>query len=75
MNYLNESLAKESGLELDDLYTDNNELTEKDFQFQCIDCDYIGTGEWENNECNADVTGYCPNCRGHRTLIALSKEA
>ena len=32
MNYLNESLAHESGLELDDLYADNN-LTEADLQY------------------------------------------
>jgi len=32
MNYLNESLAHESGLELDDLYTDND-LSEEDIAY------------------------------------------
>ena len=32
MNYLNESLAHESGLELDDLYADNN-LSEEDIAY------------------------------------------
>ena len=76
MNYLNESLAHESGLELDDFYTDNNELTEADFQFQCINCNYIGTGaDFEDMECDGDIVGYCPNCKGHHILIDLSKEA
>ena len=34
MNYLNESLAHESGLELDSFYTDNNNLTEADLQYE-----------------------------------------
>ncbi len=33
-NNLNESLAHESGLELDSFYTDNNNLTEADFQYE-----------------------------------------
>ena len=34
MNYLNESLAHERGLELDSFYTDNNNLTEADLQYE-----------------------------------------
>lgn len=33
-NMLNESLAHESGLELDDYYTDNNNLTEENIRYE-----------------------------------------
>ena len=76
MNYLNESLAHESGLELDGLYADNNNLTKSDFQFQCAYCDYIGTGEdFKDTEYDGDIIGLCPNCKEHRILIDLNVEA
>jgi hypothetical protein len=76
MNYSKESLAHESGLELDDFYTDNNELAKADFLLQCINCKCIGTGaDFEDMECDGDIVGYCPNCKEHHILIDLSKEA
>ena len=74
MNYLNESLAHESGLELDGFYTDNNELTEADFQFECSNCGIVSTG-FTNKVCDEDIWGLCPNCKEHCIIYDLSKEA
>ena len=74
MNYSKESLAHESGLELDDFYADNNNLTKADLQFECSKCGTISTG-FINKVCDEDIWGLCSNCKGHRILIDLSKEA
>ena len=75
MNYLNESLAHESGLELDDFYTDNNNLIKADIQFKCSNCGIVSTGFTNKVICDEDIWGLCPNCKEHCIIYDLSKEA
>lgn len=74
MNYLNESLAHESGLELDDFYTDNNNLIKADIQFECSNCRIVST-DFTNIEGDEDIWGLYPNCKEYCMLYPLSKEA